>query len=251
MIGDLALFLAAGLLGGAVNVAAGGAKLFVFPLLLSAGLPPVAANATATVALWPAQIPGVVVFRHAIPRTRAAMLIDPAVAGVGALAGALALIGLGEATFVGLVPLFLAVAVTAILFGDRIKGWAARRAEAGAGPWLARGMVFACGIYAGYFGAAVGFMFLASVLLAGAAGIHAANAQKNLLSVAANTAAVVPLMLSGLVVWPAAIAVFAGGLIGGYAGARIIRLIPPRPLKWAIALLGTALTLTYLFGLRG
>ena len=112
-------------------------------------------------------------------------------------------------------------------------------------------MVLACGVYAGYFGAAGGFMFLAAVLLTGAAGIHAANARKNLLAIAANTAAVVPLALSGLVVWQAALAVFAGGVIGGYASAKLLRQIPARPLKWAIALLGTALTLIYLLGLQG
>ena len=52
------LFVAAGLVGGIVNAAAGGAKLFVFPMLLATGLSPIAANVTQGVALWPAQLPG-------------------------------------------------------------------------------------------------------------------------------------------------------------------------------------------------
>ncbi len=57
--GDIWFLLLAGLIGGIVNVMAGGAKLFVFPMLLAAGLPPLVDNATATVGLWPAQLPGV------------------------------------------------------------------------------------------------------------------------------------------------------------------------------------------------
>ena len=40
MTAQFELFLAAGVLGGIVNAAAGGAKLFIFPMLLAAGLPP-------------------------------------------------------------------------------------------------------------------------------------------------------------------------------------------------------------------
>lgn len=57
-------FLFAGLVGGAVNAAAGGAKLCVFPLLLATGLPPIAANVTQGVALWPAPLPAVWVYRR-------------------------------------------------------------------------------------------------------------------------------------------------------------------------------------------
>mgnify|MGYP000215223230 CR=1 FL=1 len=247
---DLLLFLAAGCLGGAVNVAAGGAKLFVFPILLSAGLPPLAANATGTVALWPAQVPGIVLFRKSLPAARGALLIDACCVAFGAVLGALALIRLGEDTFVDFIPLFLALAVTAILFGDLLAGWAARLAGSAGGPWLARILFLACGFYAGYFGAGLGFMILAAVILAGGTGLHASNAHKNVLAVAANTAAVIPLSLSGLVEWQAAAAVVLGGLAGGYLGARVVRLLPERPLKWTIALLGTVLTLAYLFKLR-
>jgi len=248
VIAELLLFLAAGVLGGAVNVAAGGAKLFVFPILLSAGLPPVAANATGTVALWPAQVPGVLVFRRSLSEEPAGLWLDSVIAMIGGGLGAFALLGFGEGVFVRLVPLFLGVAVTAILFGDRLARLAARWRDTAGGPWLARGLVLLCGVYAGYFGAGLGFMLLAAIMLAGGGAIHTVNARKNLLAVCANTAAVVPLALSGLVAWTAAAAVVIGGLAGGYAGARIIKRLPERPLKWAIAILGTGLTLHHLFG---
>ena len=50
------LLLAAGFVAGFVNAIAGGGTLFSFPALLHAGLSPVAANATNTLALWPASL---------------------------------------------------------------------------------------------------------------------------------------------------------------------------------------------------
>ncbi len=66
MIPEWLIYLLAGLAGGTVNASAGGAKLFVFPLLLASGLSPLAANVTAAVALWPAQLPAVWVWRHSL-----------------------------------------------------------------------------------------------------------------------------------------------------------------------------------------
>ncbi|MBD3678525.1 MAG: sulfite exporter TauE/SafE family protein [Rhodobacteraceae bacterium] len=245
---DLLLFFVAGFVGGAVNVAAGGAKLFVFPLLLAAGLPPLAANATGTIALWPAQLPGVLIFRGSLGSAPASLVLDALVAMVGGTIGALALIFLGEGTFLVLVPFLLILAVSAILLGDLITKWSEKLNLAGERRWLERVFYFGCGLYAGYFGAGLGFMFLASVLLVSGMGIHGANAKKNLLAVAANTAAVVPLSFSGLVVWPAAITVLLGGLIGGYAGAKVIGKIPERLMRTAIALLGSGLTIHFLIG---
>jgi uncharacterized protein len=66
MIPEWLIYLLAGVAGGAVNASAGGAKLFVFPLLLASGLSPLAANVTAAVALWPAQLPAVWVWRKTL-----------------------------------------------------------------------------------------------------------------------------------------------------------------------------------------
>ena len=43
----------AGLLSGTMNAVAGGGSFVSFPVLVLAGLPPIAANATSTVALFP------------------------------------------------------------------------------------------------------------------------------------------------------------------------------------------------------
>ena len=45
----------AALVAGGMNAVAGGGSFFSFPALMGLGLPPVNANATNTVALWPGQ----------------------------------------------------------------------------------------------------------------------------------------------------------------------------------------------------
>ncbi len=164
----------------------------------------------------------------------------------GALSGAVALILSSEAAFVTIVPFCLALAVGAIIAGDRLPTFVARHVPGGAGRWLTGSLLFLCGVYGGYFGAGLGFMLLAVLTLAGAADLHLANAQKNLLAFAINTTAVIPLSLSGLVDWVAAGVVLAGGLLGGYVGASLTRLVPVRPLRWAIGLVGVALTVSFL-----
>ena len=52
----LLLVIAAAALGGAVNAIAGGGTLLTFPALVALGIPPIVANATSTVALWPGAV---------------------------------------------------------------------------------------------------------------------------------------------------------------------------------------------------
>lgn len=246
MIGETAIFLAAGVAGGAVNVAAGGAKLFVFPLLLAAGLPPLTANATGTIALWPAQLPGAWMHRHDLAQDKRALLLRMLPALVGALCGALALIWSSEAVFLSAIPVLLLIAVVAVLLGNRTVAimqrlFPGRRLQAAAGVLL-----FGSGFYGGYFGAGLGFMLLAVLTVAGETGLRRANASKNLFAFCINTTAVLPLALSGLVAWPAAGSVLIGGLFGGYLGARVVQRIPETVLRVGVSIIGLLLTASFL-----
>ncbi|NNL49098.1 MAG: sulfite exporter TauE/SafE family protein, partial [Acidimicrobiia bacterium] len=110
-MGEYLLLALAGLVGGMVNVAAGGAKLFVFPLLLSLGLPPLAANATGTVALWPSTLPGAFAPKGSAAKLdNAGLRIDVPLVGLGGVLGVALLIGLGEKVFVSIVPFLLILA---------------------------------------------------------------------------------------------------------------------------------------------
>jgi uncharacterized membrane protein YfcA len=242
MIPEPLLYLLAGIAGGAINASAGGAKLFVFPLLLASGLPPLAANVTGAVALWPAQLPAVWVWRKALlaDAPRLARQAIPAVAG--GLTGALLLVHSSADAFVSLIPVLLGIAVAAIVLGPKLADLL-RRALPPRGLSLITGvLLFLTGLYGGYFGAGMGFMLIAVLTAAGGLAIQQANAAKNLMAVAIATTAVVPLTLSGLVDWHAALLVLGGGLAGGYAGGHLTRMIPERPMRIGVAVIGVALT---------
>ena len=58
------LLAAAGLLGGAMNAIAGGGSFVTFPAMVLAGLPPVIANASSTVALFPGTLASTLAYRR-------------------------------------------------------------------------------------------------------------------------------------------------------------------------------------------
>ena len=246
MLNGIPLFLIAGLAGGVVNAAAGGAKLFVFPLLLASGLPPLAANATGTVALWPATLPAAWLYRRELRAGGRSLALHFVPAVIGALAGALVLITSPASSFLAAVPALLLLAATAILLGRRLATLMQRLFPAGAMAPVAMGLLLAIGFYGGYFGAGMGFMLLAVLSATMVGDLHHANARKNIFSFCINSTAVVPLALSGHVDWVAAFAVLVGGLVGGYASGRIIRLLPDWLLRFGVATLGLALTAWFL-----
>jgi uncharacterized protein len=244
---DLALFLAAGVVGGVVNSLAGGAKLFVFPLLLASGLPPIVANATGTVALWPAQLPAIWIDRYRIAAQGRALFRRMWPALIGALIGAGLLIVSSERAFLLVIPFVLVAAVAIIALGNRTATLAGRALPPRHRGAAAGVLMFVTGIYGGFFGAGMGFLLIAVLTLAGVASIHTANAEKNALATAINTAAVVPLLASGLVHLQGAGGVLLGGLAGGYLGGFLAGRLPEVPMRWGIALLGLVLTLSFLF----
>jgi uncharacterized membrane protein YfcA len=243
----LALFLAAGVAGGMVNSLAGGAKLFVFPLLLASGLPPIVANATGTVALWPALLPTIWIDRYRFAGQGAALFRRMWPALIGALLGAGLLIASSESTFLITIPFVLVAAVGVIALGPRTATLAARYLPARHRAGAVRILMFFTGIYGGFFGAGMGFLLIAVLTLAGVASIQSANAEKNILSTAVNSIAVVPLLLSGLVYLPAAGVVLIGGLVGGYVGGLLAGRLPEGPMRVGIAFLGMVLSLSFLF----
>lgn len=243
---EILIFLAAGLVGGVVNAAAGGAKLFVFPMLVATGIPPVAANATSTVAVWPAQLPAAWVYRRELLRRPRLVLMRMLPVLAGTLIGALALINSSDAAFLVVVPPLLVLAAGAILFGNRLSDLLRRLVPDRRLQPLSGVLLFACGLYGGFFGAGVGFMFLAVLSLVEDEGFGTANAQKNLIAFAMNTLAVGPLAYSGLVHWAAAGSVLLGGLAGGYLGARLTRLLPDTLMRALVAGMGLVLTAAFL-----
>src|SRR3954466_1031145 len=101
------LLFAAGALGGVINAVAGGGSFVVFPSMLVVGVPPVAANATTAVALWPAGVSSTIAYRKDIPRERTTLVVLAIASALGGAIGAVLLLATSDHTFTKILPLLM------------------------------------------------------------------------------------------------------------------------------------------------
>src|SRR6185437_3461440 len=107
----LLMLLAAAAVGGAVNALAGGGTFIVFPALLFAGVAPVKANATASLALLPGAIASGWVYREAVKTISRKFMLSMAAASLaGSLVGSELLMHTSNGTFSKMVPWLLLIA---------------------------------------------------------------------------------------------------------------------------------------------
>ncbi|PZG20541.1 sulfite exporter TauE/SafE family protein [Micromonospora craterilacus] len=247
-LADAVLLLAAGLAAGTVNAVAGGGSLITFPALLAVGLPPVPANVSNSVAIFPGYGAAVAGSRVDLPRGRLLITLVPTTI-VGALAGAALLLVTPARAFEVVVP-FLVLGATAVLaFQDPLRRLVGhprdlpprRRAV------TLQAMVALAAVYGGYFGAAVGVMLVAGLALVLDATLARVSAVKNLLSAVIGLTTVVVFAIAGPVNWAAVALIAPATLVGGYAGARLVRRLPPVILKAVIVLFGTTIGLYLLW----
>jgi uncharacterized membrane protein YfcA len=239
------LFLAAAV-AGALNSVAGGGSFVAFPALLFAGVAPVPANATNTIALWPASVASALAYRGEIRDVRREVVPLGAASLAGGLAGSLLLLRTSDRTFVLLIPFLLLFATMLFTFGGPV----AKKLTRGAHTPLPVAVVvqFFISVYGGYFGGGMGIMMLAVMTLLGMTHIHQMNGLKNVLAVLINGAAVVAFVVAGAVHWASGIVMILGGITGGYAGATIARRIEPKYVRWLV--MGIAWGMTVYFFVR-
>lgn len=96
------------------------------------------------------------------------------------------------------------------------------------------------GAYAGYFGAAAGVLVLAVLGLATDLPFRVANALKTLAVLSANVTAAVVFLLVATLDWRAVALLALGSVVGGYAGARLGRSLPPALLRALVVVAGLA-----------
>ncbi|MEO8855964.1 MAG: sulfite exporter TauE/SafE family protein [Burkholderiaceae bacterium] len=239
------ILFAGGVAAGGVSAVAGGSSFLTFPLLLAAGLPPLAANITNWVALIPGNFVALAAYRTELADMRSELKQHLIVSFMGGLLGAVLLLWTGEARFEKAVPWLLLVATVFYALGEWIKKRFNKMRDPTRAPsprWI---LAFEFGllVYGGYFGAGVGIVLLAALAIMGQRSIHHANAQKNLMIVAMSAAGLILFLPSGHVVWLYGLPVFAGSMLGGYGSVRFIKRIPERAVRnavlvWAFVLTG-------------
>src|SRR5579859_7561883 len=89
----------AAFVAGAINSVAGGGTLLSFPALVWIGRPPIMANATNTVALWPGSFAGMVGFRHDLAKVQRWLFLLTIPSVLGGVAGAILLLHTSARTF--------------------------------------------------------------------------------------------------------------------------------------------------------
>jgi uncharacterized membrane protein YfcA len=225
-VADGALLAAAAVVAGVVNAVAGGGTLLTFPALLAAGIPPVSANATNTVALFPGQLASSLAYRGHIAdeRRRALALSVPSL--LGGVVGAWMLLSLPESSFERAVPWLIVFACLALAFQGQLKHLVARARHANhpAALWIAQLLI---AIYGGYFGAGIGILMLAAMGILLPSSIQHANALKVLFSLLINGIAAAIFAFSGTVRPAEAALMAAASIAGGFLGARLAQRLPP------------------------
>jgi uncharacterized membrane protein YfcA len=246
--GNIVLLVAAGLLAGAINAAAGGGSLISFPALVFAGLPSLTANVTNTVALSLGYLGGAAGFReelrHDAERTRR----FGRAAAVGALIGVVLIEISSPDVFDGVVPWLVLIACGLLaaqpLVAERVK------ARQGRGETrllvAAEGMQVAAGAYGAYFGAGLGVMVLALLGIGTGDTIAKLNPLKSAITLIVNVIAAACFVVIAPVDWGAAAFVGPASLVGGRVGAGLAKRLPSEVIRRAVVCFGVVVALKLL-----
>ncbi len=245
-IGMLEIFVLAlaGFGAGVVNTIAGGGTFLTFPALVWAGVPPVTANATSAVAVFPGYLGGALGFLSELKTlSRWQMLRLTAITLVGGLVGSLLLLVSSNEAFSVVVPFLLFFATTAFLLGPRLRAWAETKSRL-VTPEGAVGL-FLVSVYGGYFNGGLGIVLLALFAMWGWRDIHLMNGVKSGLSFALSAISVATFAVAGLVVWPKAILMMVFAVLGGYSGAWVARAIPVTVVRVIVAVIGFGMSAVF------
>lgn len=237
------ILAAAAFFAGILNTVAGGGTFLTFPALVYTGVPPVAANATSAVAVFPGYLGGALGFRQEIAAyDRKRLLKIVAFTALGGLAGSLFLLVSSNEAFSLVVPFLLALATLAFAFGPRIQAWASRHSFAKAeGAWG----TLLVSVYGGYFNGGLGIVLLALFSLWGMRDLNVMNGLKNALSFVLSAISVATFAAAGIVAWPQAVLMMVAATIGGYAGAPLARALPASVVRTIVIAVGAVMSLVF------
>ena len=237
---------------GAMNAIAGGGTLLTFPALVGLGVSPIVANATSTVALWPASVTSILGYRGELSGARRWAVGFAAPSLIGGAIGAWLLLRTPPSRFSQLVP-WLVLGATALFMvqplvmrrlqsaqrDEVVDVVAADQALTSMLPSPAiLGWQLLVAVYGGYFGAGVGILMLAVLGFMGLSNIHRMNGLKNWGGMCMNAVAAVMFAFSGLVSWPIALSMAVGSMGGGYLGSLGAQRVPRRFVRWVVVAIG-------------
>ncbi len=247
MVGDpfhLGILIAAGFFAGALNAIAGGGSFLTFPALVYVGVPPIPANATSTVAVFPGYLSSALGFLKEIKSFGMKPLLKlVGLAVVGGVAGSLLLLVTPGDVFRFIVPYLLLFATVLFAFGDRVSVYLAKHRTDGASKaWLS---TLAVSTYGGYFNGGLGIVLLALFSAQGYRDLNLMNGLKNVISFILSAASIATFAVAGIVEWNEAAVMAVAATVGGYAGATVAKRLPKRIARRFIVCVGLVMTVLF------
>lgn len=242
---ELILLALAALVAGAVNALAGGGSILTFPALIAAGVSPLAANVTNSVALCPGYVGGVLSQRADLAGQRLRLLWLVPLGVIGGLVGAFLILNSSEQLFAALVPWLLIGGCVLLGAQDAIRARLQRRHGVLGLGWAVLPVLIGA-VYGGYFGAGLGVIFLAVLGLTIDDSLTRLNALKQTLSLSTNVAAALVFIASPHIRWPAALVMAVGALAGGTLGGKLARIVRPATLRLLVISIGLGVAAVFL-----
>ena len=235
----------ASMIAGIMNAMAGGGSFISFPAMLGVGVPPVQANATNTVALWPGQLTSLATLRTDIRRD-----LLPTIATVcllGGVTGAETLLHTQQRTFLHLIPwLILGGTVVFGISGPVSKALRRRAANPHSEHRIHKlalaAALFPICFFIGYFGAGGGFLVMTVLALFGMEEMHALNAMKVVAATLSNFCAIVTFIVKGAIIWHFCVLSMAFAALGGYIGARFAKRMNGEALRYIVVATGCVIS---------
>lgn len=237
---ECAVIVLSGVGAGIINTVVGSGTLITFPVLLSTGLPPVAANVANNIGLAPGSVSGAIGYRKELSGSRGHVVRFSAAALLGGACGAVLLALLPPGVFRLAAPILIALALVLVVaepwLGSRLESW-----RVAAPPEGSRSMIvsiFLTSVYGGYFGAGQGVILLSVMAVLMAEPLQQVNALKNVLQGVDNVASALMFVLIARVDWLVVVLLAGGAIVGGQVGAKVGRRLPPAVLRAFIVVIG-------------
>lgn len=224
---------------------AGGGSFLSFPAMLGVGVPPIEANATNTVALWPGQLTSVAALRHDLRRDLLPLILGTSI--LGGVAGAFVLLHTPQQTFVHLIPWLLLLGTLLFGISAPVSRWLRSRSQPTVlademEPRINQAALFLAllpvSFYIGYFGAGSGFLIMTVLALFGLEQMHQLNALKVLAACTSNLCAVITFIVSGRVLWHYCLVSMVAAAFGGLLGAMYAKRMNANLLRSVVVVTG-------------
>ncbi len=239
----------AGFSAGTINTVVGSGSLITYPVLVALGYSPLVANVSNTIGLAPGNVSGTIGYRRELVGQRSRILYLGAYGVAGGLTGGSLLLAAPKA-FKVIVPGLILLAALLMAVQPRLAALATQHASRPRRPCpdapeyhphrrgVLPALVFATGVYGGYFGAAQGVILLAVLGLFLDDALQRLNGLKNLITGLVNGVAAILFAIASSPAWSVAGILALSSIAGGQFGAAVARRIPERVLRAVIVVGG-------------